>query len=265
MSDEWVTRNVLVTVKAYPNPSEKYFETVCVAAISVEEGWLRLYPINFRSLPEGQRFKKYQIVQLKIRKHEKDQRPESYRVDENSIKLLEVVSSAHNWRERWQWVRPTIGPSMCDMIRMQKETGRSLACVKPRVVEGIEVEDADAEWSDKKQSVVDQLSLFDPVDKAKLEKIPFVFRYKYRCEDPNCKGHRQAIIDWELGELYRKVRDQGLDREGILAAVRQKFFDELCGPGKDTHFYVGNHSLFPASFMVIGVFWPPKEDQSSLF
>jgi hypothetical protein len=43
----------MITVKAAPNPSEQYGETVCVAGLqaSVESpGWVRLYPINFREL-----------------------------------------------------------------------------------------------------------------------------------------------------------------------------------------------------------------------
>lgn len=47
-----------VLVKAYPQPSEQYGETVCVAAIT-EDGsrLLRLYPIRFRHLDPEQRFK----------------------------------------------------------------------------------------------------------------------------------------------------------------------------------------------------------------
>ena len=64
MTEKWLEREALVTVKAYPNPSAKYFESVCVAAITREEGWVRLYPVGFRSLPDQQRFKKYHRVQL---------------------------------------------------------------------------------------------------------------------------------------------------------------------------------------------------------
>src|SRR5699024_12815403 len=47
----------LVTVKAAPNPSTTYGETVCVAGIRLggtgPTNWVRLYPINFRHLPEA--------------------------------------------------------------------------------------------------------------------------------------------------------------------------------------------------------------------
>jgi hypothetical protein len=32
----------------------------------------------------------------------------------------------------------------------------------------------------------------------------------------------------------------------------------MCGEGKDTIFYVGNMHRHPKSFLVLGVFWPPK-------
>jgi hypothetical protein len=264
MSGEWLEREALVIVKAYPNPSAKHFETVCVAAVTVEEGWVRLYPVNFRSLPDDKRFRKYQLVRLRMKKHERDSRPESYRPDEESIQLLDTIESQNAWRERWRWIRPTIGPSMCELMRRQKIHGASLGCIKPRLIKGLPIEDADPDWSDRKKAIMCQIPLFDPAD-AKLEKIPFVFRYEYVCEDPSCRGHRQSIIDWELMELYRKVRDRHPTRDEILAKVRQKFLDELCGADKDTHFFVGNHSLYPSSFMVLGVFWPPKSPVRDLF
>ncbi len=42
MSEPWLDREALIVVKAYPNPSAKYHETVCVAVTTREEGWVRL-------------------------------------------------------------------------------------------------------------------------------------------------------------------------------------------------------------------------------
>ncbi len=264
MTKEWLEREAIITVKAYLNPSAKYFETVCVAAITEEEGWVRLYPVNFRSLPEGQRFKKYQRIRLRMQKHPKDQRPESFRPDEDSFELLDTLGTQDNWRARWRWIRPTIGPSMCELIRLQKSTKKSIACIKPRLVKGLQVEDAPREWAGRKRAVIDQIPLFDAV-KTELEKIPFVFRYEYLCESPDCNGHAQSIIDWELMELYRNVSDDNLNRGELIRTIRDKYLGELCRSDKDTHFFVGNHSLHPGSFMVLGVFWPPKTKQIEMF
>jgi len=99
----------------------------------------------------------------------------------------------------------------------------------------------------------------------KLEKIPYAFKYRYRCTEPDCPGHDQSILDWELMELYRKLRNRGLHISDIHAKIKNKFLDELCAPDKDTHFFVGNHSQYPADFMVLGVFWPPLERQTEMF
>jgi hypothetical protein len=61
---------VLVTVKAAPNPSAKSGETVCVAGLGLTHGrtqarWIRLSPINFRFLEQDQQFKKYDILRVR--------------------------------------------------------------------------------------------------------------------------------------------------------------------------------------------------------
>jgi len=256
MTGEWLDREALITVKAYPNPSAKYHESVCVAAITKEEGWIRLYPVQFRSLPPAQRFKKYQRVRLRMRKHESDRRPESYRPDEHSIELGDVIGTRERWFERRQWIKPTLSNSMCAILERQAIDKMSLGVFRPKEVSDFVIMDDSPEWSGRKQSTIDQLMLFEE-RKEQLEKIPFVFKYKYVCDDDRCKGHEQSIIDWELMELYRNVRNHVSEPSDIKARIRAKYLDELCGPRKDTHFFVGNHSRFPKSFMVLGVFWPP--------
>ncbi len=44
------TKTLLVSVKTYPTPSAKYIETTCVSGITEDGHWIRLHPINFRSL-----------------------------------------------------------------------------------------------------------------------------------------------------------------------------------------------------------------------
>ena len=73
------------------------------------------------------------------------------------------------------------------------------------------------------------------------------------------------VEDWELGVLYFKMVEQsGGDEEEAIANVKQKFFDELCGPSRETHFFVGTTLLYPSSWIVLGVFYPPRTPQSQL-
>jgi len=98
-----------------------------------------------------------------------------------------------------------------------------------------------------------------------LEKIPYTFRYRFRCADcRTAEPHQLTIVDWELMQFYRRMREASETVEDCLRKVRDKWLDELCSPSRDTHYFVGNMRSFPASFLVLGVFWPPKELRGAL-
>ena len=249
-------RDVLITVKAYPNPSKKYRETVCVAGITREEGWVRLYPITFRYLPQVARFKKYQIVRLRMGKHSEG-RPESYRPDQDSFRPGEIISTKNAWHGRKEWLLPKASSSMCEILKLQHESGKSLGMFKPKDAPELIIEKADKEWGD----IVRQLHMFEEPRKP-LEPIPFRFKYRYICDDPHCNGHEQTIVDWEACELYRKLRDSEDTEYAIHAKMEQKFVDQLWGQDKDSYLFVGNQLAHPRSFIVLGVFWPPKMEDT---
>src|SRR3954447_10253024 len=72
---------VVITVKAAPNPSANHGETVCVAGLRVEANrreWVRLYPVNFRDLESSLRFRKYDLVELDAVPALNDPRRESW-------------------------------------------------------------------------------------------------------------------------------------------------------------------------------------------
>lgn len=74
---KWETKRILITVKAYPQPSSRYGEAVCVAGITEKGKWIRLYPVQFRDLPQEKQFKKYEWIEAKVIKSSDDTRPES--------------------------------------------------------------------------------------------------------------------------------------------------------------------------------------------
>ena len=101
------TKQVLITVKAYPNPSRKYGETVCVAGVDIStHKWIRLYPIPYRDLDNEKKFAKYSLIEVKVRKAMDDTRPESYKVDADSIKILYQLDSKNNWGKRKPLILP---------------------------------------------------------------------------------------------------------------------------------------------------------------
>jgi len=64
------------------------------------------------------------------------------------------------------------------------------------------------------------------------------------------------IEDWEVGALFWRLVKQGNSHKDAAEKVREKFLRELCGPDKDTHFFVGTILAHPNTWVVIGVFYP---------
>jgi hypothetical protein len=71
------------TALTYPNPSEKYLETVCVAGVRLDRGqpeWIRPYPVRFRNEDFDRTSKKYDPIQVNgTYRQTNGNRPESFR------------------------------------------------------------------------------------------------------------------------------------------------------------------------------------------
>ncbi len=256
---DWQTRRILVTVKTYPNPSRKYTETVCVAGIDLEaKRWIRLYPVPFRDLNSWQRFSKYSVIEARVSRTSKDTRPESFRVDRNSIRVVEQAwDTKRKWARRREIVLPLRAASLCALKDEQAKSATSLGLVKPENVR-FYAEPVDTTSAEFRAAFYDQLDAFAGAKQA-IEPIPYRFGYRFRCAgEERCRGHDLSVIDWELMQLYRTLRDRENCEQDVLRKVRQKWEGEMLRSDKDTWFYVGNVFLHPRSFLVLGVFWPPK-------
>lgn len=252
--------HVLVTVKTYPAVSDKYDELVCTGGVCPSIGLVRLYPVRFRYLRKDQQFAKYQWIRVDATKTtNQDRRPESYHVEESTIGVGGFVGTHNRWEARKRIILPYESQSIEELKREK----RSMGLIKPAEIFGLEVESVARRWSSKKRGKLAQQRLFS--GRLELRKLPHRFRYSFRCDDAECTGHRLTITDWELGALYLRLLQQYTDDEdAVLELVRQKFWDELCSPNIDTHFYVGNMWQYPNSWLVLGVFWPPATSQQSL-
>ena len=264
------TIELLPLVKAYPALSKTYGEVCCVAGIQMTTDgprWIRLYPIPFRALEERQQFRKYQRISVRVATHGGDRRPETRRPDRDSIQLVGApIASSEGWARRRRWVEPLMTSSMCGLRREQKRNGTSLGVFRPADVEALVIEQVDVNaekkaiakaWAAQGTLLAGLGSEERGQQLREIEQIPYRFKYRYRCKDPDCKGHEQSIIDWEIIQFYRQVRNSS-DWEARMCA---KWRDELCGTERDTAFIVGNQHQHPASFMVLGVWWPPKRPE----
>lgn len=254
---------VLVTVKAYPQPSRTYGETVCIAGVRTDvevPTWIRIYPIAYRELAFTDRFKKYQIMNLRAFRSSSDRRPESYKPNIPSVQLGDFVGADDNWARRWERLQTLAGATTaCELYAAQGDPeAPSLGLIKPRLVDRLDIEQNEA-FSADKQQLADLAAAGDLFNagRSALEPAPYRLKYHYFCMAHGCNGHHQTLVDWEAGQAARSWKASGRSEEELPALLRQKFFDQLCAEDRDTFFFLGNQHQHRRSFLVLGVFWPP--------
>lgn len=251
--------DILILVKTYPEISQKYTETVCTAGIVADTMQLvRLYPIRFRYLEGTQRFKKYQWIKAEIRKALSDPRPESHHINTDSLEVGDVIPSGSNWDERYGWIvnDHTVHPSVEALRAAQKRDGTSLGIVKPKDVKRVVIQQRNEKEVEaaiaKKDSIVKQLDMFET--KKELYIMSVRIMLEFSCNDPGCSGHKMSILDWEFGQLYRKVEKS----KDWQAKIEAKIMDEIFAKTRDTYVILGNLAAHPQTFCILGFFWPPK-------
>jgi len=264
------TIDFIPLVKAYPALSRTYGEVSCVAGVEMlADGprWIRLYPVPFRSLEDEKQFRKYQPLRVRVSTHRRDLRPETRRPDRDSIELLgQPIPSDHGWARRRRFVEPLMLPSMCELMRRQRRDGTSLGVFRPGRVLDLVIEKAGVDEGRRRiaRAWLAQTSLLDGLGSEErssqlreLEQAPWTFKYRYECDEPGCRSHTQSIIDWEILRFYRRVRN----KEDWRERMKRRWVGELCGPDRDTAFFVGNMHQHPRSFLVLGVWWPPRQPE----
>ncbi|WP_373235097.1 hypothetical protein [Mycobacterium marinum] len=262
------TAEVMITVKTYPNPSETYGETVCVAGVRLDRGepeWIRLYPVKFRNADFDSKFKKYGIIRVNGSYHQaNDNRPESFRPRQDELEHVEWLDTRSNWQRRRMNLGGLVGATtMCELMERNPKGGMaipspSLGLIKPTKVT---VTVADGEpWDAAAQAKIDKASAPDLFGTSlkPLQPAPFAVKYHYHCESAGCGGHHQKVLDWEAGEGGRKwLREYGT---GARGAMLKKWRDEMLSTNNDVHFYVGNQNAHRRSFSVLGAWYPKFEN-----
>ncbi len=244
-----------ILVKAYPQSSKTYEETVCVAAVS-EDGkeMLRLYPIRYRHLPKESRFERFDLVELDMEHRKGDPRPESRHVVENSIRITSSGKkvTARDKIKLWQ---PFVVPTLKDLHEQQKLTGRSFGIIKPDdgslkfIVE--KEEDSREEDRAMNSATFQMFSLFE-ASLPQLHKPEFSFSYRFTSGG---HAHRHHIHDWEVQAAYFNFRR--LYGNKAIEKLKEKY--ELEIPSRNPHFIMGTMKARPQSFILIGILRPGED------
>lgn len=253
------TEQILIVVKTYPTPSAKSIEASCTAGITKAGQFLRLYPIPFRFLDDTQKFRKYQEIEASIWPAS-DGRPESHKIDPDSIRILgDPLPTVSHWAERRSRISHLEKHCMCCIQNEQRANGApTLGFFKPYEILGLVIEDTSEKWMTEELEKLRQRSFWTPQDIVDLEKIPYRFKYHFRCDHAECNGHKQSCTDWELSQSYRRWRaTYGGDwQEKFVQRYETEMIERF-----DTHFYAGTVHQHPNSWILVGLWYPLKRNE----
>ncbi|MGH7259380.1 MAG: hypothetical protein ACREI9_01710 [Nitrospiraceae bacterium] len=257
------TKKVLIVARTYPTPAKKGVEVSCTAGITTDGKWIRLFPVPYRFLDDDQRFSKYQTIEVSVIKAS-DARPESYKIIGDSIKILSLpLSTANGWAARKEVLRPLKAHCLCCLKKERDANGfPTLGFFQPKKITCLLIDEDEKEWTEEQLAALRQMDLFGKAKTVELEKVPHNFRYKFQCDEDSCKGHTITCTDWEMGQAWRRWRkDYG---SGWQEKFRQKFEEEMINKF-DTHLFAGTIHGHPHTWIIIGLFYPPKDDALPLF
>jgi len=273
---------ILITVKTYPTLSSKYAELVCTAGVNDAGEWRRLYPIRFRQLYDEQKYQKYQWVEAKLEPSKIDNRPESFKIIEDSLQVIgEPLSTKNMWVQRRDAFinKVSIYKDLTVLIAQAHQNKLSLAAFKPSRFLDFICKPVEREWDSQKLKELEdqkkQLHLFDDAETVAqqfevVNKLPYKFSYKF--EDNKGRSSTLMIEDWEIGALYWNcLRNSFGDEKVAVQKVREKFWERFVASNKhDLTLILGTTLEFHRKkalnpFVIIGVFYPPKDIQGRLF
>ncbi|MFO1078849.1 MAG: hypothetical protein U1E73_14095 [Planctomycetota bacterium] len=232
------TKRILVLGKTYPSYSQTYDELSCTGGL-VEGSYemVRLHPINFRDLPQHQRFSDWDWIEADITKDERDPRPESYRVVQGSIKVVGDVGKAEERRALLERT-PQFFASVEELKSREASEKTSLGVIRPARLTGNRVVPRPpgerAAWQAKEEALFSQLRLFGQPRRIDFPDLEFLVGWQ--CAETSCPGHEMSFHNWGLHELSRKLVDDDRRREKVLAKMNQ-LLDER---ERDVYLMLGN-------------------------
>lgn len=259
---QYEEREILITVRALPEPSEKYRETSCVAGVDLTNMRpIRLFPVLARTTP----IHKYDVIKARVRKATNDSRPESHNIDADTIRTIRRIDTSKAWHHRNELVSCfRVAKSIEDLESMRKGIGHSapsLALIRPREITDVRIiKKPKEDWTEEERVKLNRRGLFDAEDsRTPLKFVPYSLVYQFRCEDSSCRGHKYQCFDWEASESLRKWPAEYPNnwRDKILEKYRDRM---LTG---DIQFFVGTFKSSPWVWSIIGIYPAPilKGDQ----
>lgn len=243
-----VKKQVFILVKAYPQPSRAYEETVCCAGVTADGEFVRLYPIRYRHLDADRRFDRYDLVEAMGERPRGDGRPESFHVDEGSIRIVRKGKSLSPEAKVRLWLK-AVSKSLEDLRNSNLLTGTSLGIIRPDAgsvrFSWRPAVDSDADEKAIGDSLRQQQSLIEQALQP-LQPPEYAFFLRYTSAGKESKGR---IHDWEVQAAYLNYRRQY--GEGALQQLKEVYERKFVQ--QNLHVLLGTVHAHPRQFIIIGL------------
>jgi hypothetical protein len=231
----------IILVKAWPQPSQKYGETVCCAGVTPQGEWRRLFPIRFRHLSGDAQFARWDIVQYRPEIPRDDSRRESRRVDEPSLAVV---------RKMPQRAREGFFDRLLrDSVTAAANRGESLTLVRPKSLRfrsrPKSTVDLEEERLRRTRTML-QGSLFEQELEA-IEPCPYDLSVAF--EDDAGK-HEMTCGDWETAAAFFNLRRRYGD-EHALEHLRSTYEDDYFTRG--VALALGTVKKRPNQWLLLGI------------
>ena len=246
-SDKHTRVNVRILVKAFPQHSDKYEETVCCAGIREDKRELiRLFPITYRRLPPEHQFDRYDRIDVTLTKASSDPRPESFRLDQSTLRVVEQGRKLSPEARVRLW-SPYVVSSLKELESENRgDAKRSLGIVRPDAG-SLKFFYRAAEPEEAFDSRPLQALMFDAPLKT-LAPPEFVFGYRYTSQG---NKHEHTIQDWEVQAAYLNYQRQYGNKKEALAKLAEEYGGNI--PHDNPHFIMGTMKRRPHVFLLIGI------------
>jgi hypothetical protein len=256
---ELVNDEAFVLVKAAPRLSQSRGEIVCCAGIDRDGKWVRLYPVSFRQLGDAQKFHRWDHIKYRWSKPKAthDRRQESRRVDPQSIEILSRLKEADR--------NPLIARCVVTSLDRELEGGRSLALLKPEILDFWAVRRSPEEFAKRERDLAllrAQDDMFAPASATSFlptRTCPYEFHYRYRDDDRVKEGTCQ---DWETEQTFFARLKELASEQAAVDWVLHKFGEEY--PRLGMGLAMGTHSRRSEQWLINGIIRLKPEPQLSM-
>lgn len=242
---------LLILCKTEPTISSKYEELVCVAGITEEGEFRRIYPIPWETFfsDNDKRFQKKQWIEYELREEnpEGDNRPESRKIVNDSIEVKERAS----YRE----IRSLLDDNLTNLEDLNEKDQQevSIGVIQPENIDNIY---ADENPSHEKAEEGKKQKTIGGDEAVRIDVNEVQYHLEFSCCEGCETDHDMLCEDWEISELHRSLTDNYDSEEAQEKAISK--IREVIENKPDTYLLVGTHHQW-GTYLIISLIYPKKE------